>query len=67
LQVNVSRLRHKLEPDPVHPRYLVTKPGIGYLLAASPLLSDGAQVRHERRDEDFLRGAHESTLQHAYV
>jgi DNA-binding response OmpR family regulator len=42
LQVTVSRLRHKLEPDPVHPRYLVTKPGIGYLLAEQPLLSGRA-------------------------
>lgn len=33
LQVNISRLRHKLEPDPDHPRYILTKPGIGYLLA----------------------------------
>ncbi|HUY80061.1 MAG TPA: response regulator transcription factor [Ktedonobacterales bacterium] len=34
LQVNVNRLRHKLEDDPAHPRYLLTKTGIGYLLAA---------------------------------
>ena len=37
LQVNVNRLRRKLEPDPAHPRYLLTKIGIGYLLAAHPL------------------------------
>jgi DNA-binding response OmpR family regulator len=36
LQVNVNRLRHKLEPDPVHPRYILTKVGIGYLIAAQP-------------------------------
>ncbi|HLZ21395.1 MAG TPA: response regulator transcription factor [Ktedonobacterales bacterium] len=36
LQVNINRLRHKLEPDPLHPRYLLTKTGIGYLLAAQP-------------------------------
>lgn len=34
LQVNINRLRHKVEPDPVHPRYILTKPGIGYLLAS---------------------------------
>ena len=34
LQVNINRLRHKLEPDPTHPRYILTKVGIGYLLAA---------------------------------
>ncbi len=33
LQVNVNRLRRKLEPDYTHPRYLLTKVGIGYLLA----------------------------------
>lgn len=33
LQVNINRLRHKLEPDPTHPRYLLTEPGIGYVLA----------------------------------
>lgn len=34
LQVNVNRLRRKLESDPAHPQYLKTKVGIGYLLAA---------------------------------
>jgi two-component system KDP operon response regulator KdpE len=27
-----SELRHKLEPDPARPRYLVTEPGVGYRL-----------------------------------
>jgi DNA-binding response OmpR family regulator len=36
LQVNVNRLRHKLEPDPAHPRYILTKVGIGYLIATHP-------------------------------
>ncbi len=36
LQVNINRLRRKLEPDPAHPRYILTKVGIGYLLAAQP-------------------------------
>jgi DNA-binding response OmpR family regulator len=34
LQVNVNRLRRKLEADPAHPRYLKTKLGIGYVLSA---------------------------------
>jgi DNA-binding response OmpR family regulator len=34
LQVNINRLRSKLESDPAHPRYLLTEPGVGYLLAA---------------------------------
>lgn len=32
LQVNVNRLRRKLEADPTHPQYLKTKVGIGYML-----------------------------------
>jgi len=36
LQVNVNRLRHKLEPDPVHPCYILTRVGIGYLIATQP-------------------------------
>jgi DNA-binding response OmpR family regulator len=33
LQVNVNRLRRKIEQDPAHPRYILTKVGIGYQLA----------------------------------
>ncbi len=36
LQVNINRLRHKLESDPAHPRYILTEPGVGYLLALQP-------------------------------
>ncbi|GER90675.1 DNA-binding response regulator [Dictyobacter vulcani] len=36
LQVNVNRLRRKIEPDPSHPRYILTKIGIGYQFAAHP-------------------------------
>src|SRR5215472_15576379 len=36
LQVNVNRLRRKIEPDPTHPRYILTKVGIGYQFAAKP-------------------------------
>jgi two-component system KDP operon response regulator KdpE len=32
LQVNVSNLRHKIEPVPGQPRYIVTEPGVGYRL-----------------------------------
>lgn len=30
LRVNISNLRRKLEPDPIHPTYIVTEPGVGY-------------------------------------
>lgn len=36
LQVNMNRLRRKIETDPTHPRYLITKMGVGYYLAAQP-------------------------------
>ena len=32
LQVNISNLRHKIEPNPVRPIYIVTEPGVGYRL-----------------------------------
>jgi DNA-binding response OmpR family regulator len=36
LQVNINRLRRKLEPNPANPRYILTKVGIGYFLATQP-------------------------------
>jgi two-component system, OmpR family, KDP operon response regulator KdpE len=32
LQVNISNLRRKIEPEPSRPVYLVTEPGVGYRL-----------------------------------
>jgi two-component system KDP operon response regulator KdpE len=32
LQVNISNLRRKIEPDPSRPIHLVTEPGVGYRL-----------------------------------
>jgi DNA-binding response OmpR family regulator len=34
LQVNINRLRRKIEQDVAHPRYILTKVGVGYLLPA---------------------------------
>ena len=36
LQVNINRLRRKLESDLTHPHFILTKVGIGYFLAAQP-------------------------------
>jgi two-component system KDP operon response regulator KdpE len=35
LHVFIGQLRRKIEPDPSHPRYIVTEPGVGYRLADS--------------------------------
>ena len=32
LRVNIARLRSKVEPEPGSPRYIITRPGIGYTL-----------------------------------
>jgi two-component system KDP operon response regulator KdpE len=32
LRVNISNLRHKIEPDPSHPIYIMTELGVGYRL-----------------------------------
>jgi two-component system, OmpR family, KDP operon response regulator KdpE len=32
LHVNISNLRRKIEPDPLHPQYVITEPGVGYRL-----------------------------------
>ncbi|CAM5483019.1 DNA-binding response regulator [Streptomyces spiroverticillatus] len=34
LRVYMAQLRRKLEPDPSHPRYLITEPGMGYRFEA---------------------------------
>ena len=47
MRVTVYRLRHKIEPDPRHPRYIKTVPGVGFLVgvadpsAEQPLLKRG--------------------------
>ena len=35
LRVNISKLRHKVEPDPARPHYIITEPGVGYRLRAA--------------------------------
>ena len=36
LRVYLAQLRRKLEPDPAHPRYLLTAPGLGYRFERHP-------------------------------
>ena len=40
LRIYVAQLRRKIEPDPAHPRFIVTEPGMGYRY--QPAASDGA-------------------------
>ena len=40
LQVNMNRLRRKIEADPNHPRYLLTHVGMGYRLVAKAPSAD---------------------------
>jgi two-component system KDP operon response regulator KdpE len=37
LRVYIAQLRRKLEPDPTHPSYLITEPGMGYRFSASQI------------------------------
>ena len=34
LRIYMKQLRHKLEPDPARPRFLLTETGVGYRLAS---------------------------------
>jgi two-component system KDP operon response regulator KdpE len=48
LWVLISQLRKKLEPDPAHPRYLISEPWIGYRLVTDPDGQPGS-ARDQRR------------------
>ena len=37
LRVYMAQLRRKLEPDPAHPRHLITEPGMGYRFLAGEI------------------------------
>jgi two-component system KDP operon response regulator KdpE len=40
----MAQLRHKFEPDPAHPRYFLTEPGMGIRFLAEPELADDEDV-----------------------
>jgi DNA-binding response OmpR family regulator len=44
LQVNVNRLRRKIEADPAHPRYIMTRVGIGYFMPSPVKESNTAEM-----------------------
>jgi len=48
LHVYMARLRRKIEPDPQHPRYFSTEPGVGYRLLADDPVASGELVREDR-------------------
>ena len=48
LQVNINRLRRKLESDPAHPRYILFEPGVGYVLATPPQVQAGPESAEGR-------------------
>lgn len=48
LQVNINRLRHKLEADPAHPCYLLSEPGVGYVLATPPQAQEAPEAAEGR-------------------
>lgn len=42
LDVHIGRLRAKIEPQPHHPRYIITVPGVGYKLCIPEKFSEAA-------------------------
>jgi two-component system KDP operon response regulator KdpE len=44
VRIYVRQLRNKLEPNPAHPRFLITETGVGYRLRTN----DDVQGRHTK-------------------
>lgn len=38
LKSHINRLRHKIEPDPARPMYIITRTGLGYLFSTKPAM-----------------------------
>lgn len=43
LHVYIAALRKKIEPDPRHPRYIITVPGMGYRFAGNSIPMEGIE------------------------
>jgi len=52
LDVHIRWLREKLEPNPTQPVILITRRGIGYVLAVVPAESPSEELTEELTDED---------------
>jgi DNA-binding response OmpR family regulator len=53
LRSYIKLLRQKVEPDPHHPRYIRSRPGLGYMLgerSQDPVPADAVEVAPARRD-----------------
>jgi DNA-binding response OmpR family regulator len=52
VRVHIRRLRRKLEPDPVHPTYIVNVRGVGYMFPSEPQEEAQADEDEDEEDED---------------
>ena len=57
LRVYLAQLRRKLEPDPSHPRYLITEPGMGYRFVIEPAVGREARALRDASFRTALAGA----------
>lgn len=59
VRVYISRLRSKIEPDRENPRFIITKPGVGYMFAGRPTDAkpedEVESAHHESADRPRLR------------
>ena len=62
LRVYMAQLRRKLEPDPAHPRHLITEPGIGYRFERGPSLVRERRVGPGGQLDELLRRRHLDAL-----
>ena len=55
LRVYMAQLRRKLEPEPAHPRYLITEPGMGYRFERGAAVQRRPHVRHRPDVAELVR------------